>query len=179
NKKSKLILLVKIGVADKVILAETEGVLANQRRLSQLKASWIDEVVSARQSTLDAKVISSIQISPGIKTDSTPAISSTFVCLLFSFSIATTGVLNVSTQINSIPMLNEMDFKVWKEAVEIVLDCMDLDLVLRVKEPIPTMNNLQEKRFGALFLRVKVQVDFLKRLSNSLPKMKRRRRVTF
>ncbi|RDX99274.1 hypothetical protein CR513_17691, partial [Mucuna pruriens] len=41
-------------------------------------------------------------------------------------------------------MLNETNFKVWKEAVEIVLGCMDLDLALRVEEPIPTMDNLQE-----------------------------------
>ena len=32
-------------------------------------------------------------------------------------------------------MLNGTNFKVWKEAVEIVLGCMDLDLALRTKQP--------------------------------------------
>ncbi|RDY14352.1 hypothetical protein CR513_00585, partial [Mucuna pruriens] len=41
-------------------------------------------------------------------------------------------------------MLNGTNFKVWKEAVEIVLGCMDLDLAFRVEESIPTMDNLQE-----------------------------------
>ncbi|RDY14168.1 hypothetical protein CR513_00804, partial [Mucuna pruriens] len=65
--------------------------------------------------------------------------------------VVTTGVVNVSTQINSIPMLNGMNFKVWKEAVEIVLDCVDLDLTLRVEEPIPTMDNLQERSIREVF----------------------------
>ncbi|RDX74627.1 hypothetical protein CR513_45601, partial [Mucuna pruriens] len=54
------------------------------------------------------------------------------------------SVVNVPAQINSIPMLNGTHFKVWKEAVKIVLGCMDLNLALRVEEPIPTMDNLQE-----------------------------------
>jgi len=35
-------------------------------------------------------------------------------------------------------MLNGTNFKVWKKAVEIVLDCMDLDLALRTKRPTST-----------------------------------------
>ncbi|RDX72534.1 hypothetical protein CR513_47977, partial [Mucuna pruriens] len=42
-------------------------------------------------------------------------------------------------------MLNGTNFKVWKETVEIVLICMDLDLALRVEEPILTLDNLQER----------------------------------
>ncbi|RDX93460.1 hypothetical protein CR513_24278, partial [Mucuna pruriens] len=60
--------------------------------------------------------------------------------------VAATGVVNVSAQINSILMLNMTNFKVWKEVVEIVLNCMDLYSVLRIEEPIPTMNNLQENK---------------------------------
>ncbi|RDY13064.1 hypothetical protein CR513_02067, partial [Mucuna pruriens] len=60
------------------------------------------------------------------------------------FSIAATSVVNISAQINSIPMLNMMIFKVWKEAVAIVLGCIDLDLALRVEKLILTQNNLQE-----------------------------------
>ncbi|RDX97264.1 hypothetical protein CR513_19983, partial [Mucuna pruriens] len=58
--------------------------------------------------------------------------------------IVATSVVNVLAQINSISMLNGTNFKVWKKAVEIVLGCMNLDLALRVEEPIPTMDNLQE-----------------------------------
>ncbi|RDX82029.1 hypothetical protein CR513_37230, partial [Mucuna pruriens] len=58
--------------------------------------------------------------------------------------VVATCVVNVSAQINSIPMLNETNFKVWKEAVEIVLGCMDLDLALWVEEPIHTVDNLQD-----------------------------------
>ena len=32
-------------------------------------------------------------------------------------------------------MLNGTNFKVWKENVEIVLGCMDLDLALRIEQP--------------------------------------------
>ncbi|RDY10614.1 hypothetical protein CR513_04832, partial [Mucuna pruriens] len=95
----------------------------------------------------------------------------------FLFSIDATSVISVFIQINSIPMLNGMNCK--------------------VKEPIPTLDNLQEVKinkwerfyrmclmimkrlileaFKVLFLRVKVQADFLKRLNNYLPKMKRQR----
>ncbi|RDY01942.1 hypothetical protein CR513_14665, partial [Mucuna pruriens] len=59
-------------------------------------------------------------------------------------ALVAASVINVPAQINSIPMLNGTNFKVWKETVEIVLGCMDLDLALRVEEPIPTMDNLQE-----------------------------------
>ncbi|RDY04330.1 hypothetical protein CR513_11976, partial [Mucuna pruriens] len=48
-------------------------------------------------------------------------------------------------------MLNGTNFKVWKEAVKIVLSCMDLDLALQVEEPIPTMDNLQENQSASRF----------------------------
>ena len=35
-------------------------------------------------------------------------------------------------------MLNETNFKVWKEAIEIVLGYMDLDLALRTERPTST-----------------------------------------
>lgn len=46
---------------------------------------------------------------------------------------------NFATQINSIPMLSGMHFKFWKESVEIVLGCMDLDLSLREECPTPLL----------------------------------------
>ena len=51
---------------------------------------------------------------------------------------------NLSTQVNGIPMLNGSNFKIWKENVEIVLDCMELDLVLRMECPTSTLENLNE-----------------------------------
>jgi hypothetical protein len=46
-----------------------------------------------------------------------------------------TSAATISANINSIPMLNGTNFKVWKENVIIVLGCMDLDLALRVERP--------------------------------------------
>ncbi|XP_057733073.1 uncharacterized protein LOC130948372 [Arachis stenosperma] len=51
---------------------------------------------------------------------------------------------NVSAQISSIPMLNGSNFKVWKDTVEIVLGCMDLDTALREEKPTSTPENLNE-----------------------------------
>ena len=49
--------------------------------------------------------------------------------LFFVLSLVNiTSAANVA-QVNSIPILNGTNFKVWKEAVEIVLGCMDLDLM--------------------------------------------------
>ena len=47
------------------------------------------------------------------------------VFVLFLVNIVSDA--NVTAQVNSIPMLNETNFKVWKEVVKIVLGYMDLD----------------------------------------------------
>lgn len=52
--------------------------------------------------------------------------------------------MNVSAQVNNIPMLSGTNFKVRKETVEIVLDCMDLDLTLRSDRPTSTSENPNE-----------------------------------
>ncbi|XP_068651533.1 uncharacterized protein [Aristolochia californica] len=41
-------------------------------------------------------------------------------------------------------MLSGTNFKAWKNTVEIVLSCMDLDLALRAEQPISTPDNLNE-----------------------------------
>ena len=41
-------------------------------------------------------------------------------------------------------MLNGSNFKIWKENVEIVLGCMELDLALRMERATSTSNNLNE-----------------------------------
>ncbi|RDY14615.1 hypothetical protein CR513_00296, partial [Mucuna pruriens] len=84
-------------------------------------------------------------------------------------------MVSISAQINSIPMLNGMNFKVWKEAIVIVLGYMDLDLVFRVEKLILTLNNLQEKRFWTLFFRVKDKEnikEYIIEMSNLLAKLK-------
>ena len=65
---------------------------------------------------------------------------STFFCF---YSVSATAT-NVSAQINSIPMLNGTNFKIWLENVEIVLGCLDLDLALRMERPTSTPENPNE-----------------------------------
>ena len=38
---------------------------------------------------------------------------------------------SISANVNNIPLLNDTNFKKWKEHVIIVLECMDLDYALR------------------------------------------------
>ena len=51
---------------------------------------------------------------------------------------------NLSTQVNGIHMLNGSNFKIWKENVEIVLGCKELDLALRMECPTSTLEKLNE-----------------------------------
>ncbi len=53
---------------------------------------------------------------------------------------------NFVAQVNSIPMLSGLNFKSWKESVEIVLRCMDLDLSLRENCPVATPENPNEAK---------------------------------
>ena len=59
--------------------------------------------------------------------------------LLFCFvlDLVTASTLTISTNINSIPVLNGTNFKNWKENVMIVLDCMDLDLTFPEERHAP------------------------------------------
>ncbi|XP_020266399.1 uncharacterized protein LOC109841881 [Asparagus officinalis] len=47
---------------------------------------------------------------------------------------------NITININSIPMLNDVNFKSWQENVMIVLRASDLDIVLRFPSPAPHMD---------------------------------------
>ena len=55
---------------------------------------------------------------------------------MFSDS-ATNSAYNINDSINSIPMLNGINFKTWHGNLQIVLGVMDLDLALRVSSPAP------------------------------------------
>ena len=74
------------------------------------------------------------------------------------FYSALVNVANRSDQVNEIQMLNESNFKIWKDNVEIVLNCMELDLALRMERPTSTSKNLNKaniekwKRFNCLSL---------------------------
>ncbi|XP_068666720.1 uncharacterized protein [Aristolochia californica] len=59
-------------------------------------------------------------------------------------SLSIANVSNVTMQISSIPMLSRTNFKAWKDTMEIVLGCMDLDLALQQEQPIYTPDNLNE-----------------------------------
>ena len=50
-------------------------------------------------------------------------------------------VNSASAQLSMIPMLNGTNYVTWKETVEIVLGCMDLDLALRKEQPVPTTDD--------------------------------------
>lgn len=55
--------------------------------------------------------------------------------ILYIVSVA--SVVNISAQVNNIAMLNGTNFKVYKEAVDEILDCMGLDIAVRTKQSIP------------------------------------------
>ena len=63
-----------------------------------------------------------------------------YLFLILYSTLANT--VNLSAQVNGILMLNGSNFKIWKENVEIVLDCMELDLALRMERPTSTPENL-------------------------------------
>ncbi|KAI5422385.1 hypothetical protein KIW84_045728 [Lathyrus oleraceus] len=54
--------------------------------------------------------------------------------------------LNFTAHINSTPMMSDMNFKSWKEFVEIVLGYMNLDLSLREERPTVAVENPNETK---------------------------------
>ncbi|XP_022638717.1 uncharacterized protein LOC106767994 isoform X1 [Vigna radiata var. radiata] len=46
-------------------------------------------------------------------------------------------IASMFANINLVPVLNNTNFKDWKENMEIFLGCMDLDLALRIEKPPP------------------------------------------
>ena len=56
-------------------------------------------------------------------------------------------VASISTNLNSVTVLNGANFKDWKENMQIVLGYTDLDLALRIeKPPSPTDSSTSEQR---------------------------------
>ena len=56
------------------------------------------------------------------------------ICLFCTSNASDTIIF---ANINYIIILNGSNFKDWKENILIVLDCMDLDLVIRIYQPPP------------------------------------------
>ena len=57
---------------------------------------------------------------------------------------ALANAANLFAQVNGVPMLHRSNLKIWKENVEIVLGCMELDLALRMERSTSTSENLNE-----------------------------------
>ncbi|KAL8097882.1 hypothetical protein AgCh_030845 [Apium graveolens] len=55
--------------------------------------------------------------------------------------VVTASVNSASAQLSMILMLNGINYATWKENLEIVLGCMDLDLAIRKEQPIPTTDD--------------------------------------
>ncbi|CAH1433895.1 unnamed protein product [Lactuca virosa] len=55
----------------------------------------------------------------------------------------------ISSNLNHIPVLNGTNFKEWKENIMLVLGCMDLDLALRIEQPILTATSSVENKRDA------------------------------
>nr|KYP37407.1 hypothetical protein KK1_041400 [Cajanus cajan] len=64
-------------------------------------------------------------------------------------------------------MLNGTNFKAWKEVVEIIIGCMDLDLALRVEKPTPTLENPDEDKVEKGNIR-----EYIMEMSNLVTKLK-------
>ena len=73
------------------------------------------------------------------------SISYYFVCLvydillmwvvIFAFVLCSVFASSISANLNSIPVLDDTNFKKWKKHIVIVLGCMDLDLALKKEQP--------------------------------------------
>ncbi|KAI5408460.1 hypothetical protein KIW84_054338 [Lathyrus oleraceus] len=56
-------------------------------------------------------------------------------------------IASISTNLNSVSILNEKIFKDWKENIEIVLGCMDFDIALKKEQSVsPTESTTSEER---------------------------------
>ncbi|XP_054797599.1 uncharacterized protein LOC129302732 [Prosopis cineraria] len=57
-------------------------------------------------------------------------------------------VSSISTNLNSVPILSRTNFKEWKDTIQIMLGCMDLDLALRVEQPpLTDVSSSDERRY--------------------------------
>ena len=70
------------------------------------------------------------------------------ILVCFVYFSANLSATSIAANINNIPLLNGTNFKEWKENVEIILGCMDLDLALRIEQPTPltAASSAEDKR---------------------------------
>ena len=80
--------------------------------------------------------------------------------IIYLLILCSIGLAQISENLNSIPKLNGSNFKIWKESLEILLGCMDLDLALRndelasTKEQLNASNIKKEKRSNRMCLMI-------------------------
>ena len=83
--------------------------------------------------------------------------------LFLILDLALANAANLFAQVNGIHMLNGNNLKIWKENVEIVLDCMELDLALRIERPTSTPKNLNEVNIEKWELSNRLSLMLMKR----------------
>jgi len=66
--------------------------------------------------------------------------------LFIFFSVVVDSAVNFSAEINCIPIFNETNFKVLKEAIKILLGCIDLNLTFGAEKPTSTPKNPEEDK---------------------------------
>ena len=62
--------------------------------------------------------------------------------IIYLFVLCLVGLTQIFGNLNSIPKLNGSNFKIWKENLEILLRCMNLDLALRTDKSTSTKEQL-------------------------------------
>jgi len=61
--------------------------------------------------------------------------------LIVLFVLIFSIVASIFANLNSVPVLNNTNFKDWKENMQIVIGCMDLDLALRIEKSSSPMDS--------------------------------------
>uniref|UniRef100_B9GRY9 Uncharacterized protein n=1 Tax=Populus trichocarpa TaxID=3694 RepID=B9GRY9_POPTR len=83
-----------------------------------------------------------------------------------------TSASTISANINSIPMLNETNFRDLKENAMIVLGCMDLDLVPRIEQPTALTDKSSKTFRGSVSEKVTTAKKFLEAIEKHFAKNK-------
>jgi hypothetical protein len=92
--------------------------------------------------------------------------------MFFVLCSANTSASTISANINSIPMLNETNFRDLKENAMIVLGCMDLDLVPRIEQPTALTDKSSKTFRGSVSEKVTTAKKFLEAIEKHFAKNK-------
>lgn len=92
--------------------------------------------------------------------------------MFFVLCSANTSASTISANINSIPMLNETNFRDLKENAMIVLGCMDLALVPRIEQPTALTDKSSKTFRGSVSEKVTTAKKFLEAIEKHFAKNK-------